>query len=293
MPFFFNDPVTIVSSQGDAKFNTPSDTGDLGTIQAWVDQLEGWTSTVKPTVFAAQKATGNGSRMSRRFYHPGRIFMMGGMVATDSAAETEDAWNTLVRIAFPMDETVRLTHEGPQPKYSDVRVISDVRVTQFMPEGFRFEVDLMSEQSFLYDALNTLSGTAGVVGSSFGGLTFPVIFPIVFGGSTSGAGNSATLNNIGNAPATPIVTLSGPLDVGWRIENSTTGKYVAFSSAVGSGQTLVIDFATRTATIEGTPITGLIDGEWWEIEPGVNVIKLYGNYYPGSSFTITAKSAWR
>jgi hypothetical protein len=293
MPFFFNDPVSIVSSEGEASFNEPGDSGDLGSVEAWLDQLDGWTSTVKPTVFSSQKAVGNGSRLSGTFYHPGRVLMVGGILATDSPAETETAWNELVRIAFPMNETVRLTHNGPQPKYTDVRVISDVRVTQFMPLGFRFEVDLMSEQSFLYDAAATLSGSAGVVGSSFGGITFPLAFPFTFGGSTSGSGNSVTLTNIGNAPSSPSVTLTGPLDAGWRLENTTTGKYISFSAGVSAGQDLIIDFVTRSATMDGTPITGLIDGAWWEVVPGINTIKLFGNYYPGSSFTITAKSAWR
>lgn len=293
MPFFLQEPTTFTSSTGEVRFNDPSDPGDLLVEHVWLDQLDGFTATVKPVVVTAQKAVGDGARIAGRFYSQGRVFMAGGMIATDTPDETESAWHNLVNLAFPMNESIRLTHYGPTPMYIDVRVISDVRPTVFMPLGFRFEVDLMSESSYLLDAVNTLSGTAGVVGNSSGGMVFPLTFPLDFNGTAAGTGNQVSLTNIGTAPSRPLVTITGPLDTGWRLENTTTGKFLSFDVSLSVGQTLTMDFSSQTASIGGVSIAGLVDGDWWDLARGPNVIKLFGNYYPATSYTVTAKSAWR
>jgi hypothetical protein len=293
VPFFFREPVTFDSPNGQVRFNDSTTLGDLTSDQAWLDQLDGWTATVKPVVVTSQRAVGDGAYIAKKFYAQGRVLMVGGMIATNSESETEQAWQQLVHLAFPLNEDIRVTHYGPTPMYLDVRVISDVRVTQFMDEGFRFEVDLMSEGSYLLDAINTLSDTAGIVGTSTGGMTFPLTFPLDFNGTSAGEGNVVVLTNIGTAPSRPVVTITGPLDQGWRLENTTTGEFLSFDVALGAGQIMTIDFQTQSADINGSSVTGLVDGDWWDIIPGTNIIKLFGNYYAASTFTVTAKSAWR
>jgi phage-related protein len=294
MAFFLNEKVVIETDEGTITFNDPTDVGDLtGAEQAWIDGLEGWTNTVKPVVVSSQKAVGDGAYVAPKFYAQGRTLVAAGMVATLSEADTDDAWTTLGADAFPLNSDVKITCYGPRPRYVTARVISDLRLTQFMPLGFRFEVDLLCADPYKYDAVNVLTGTSGIVGSSTGGMVWPLKWPLTFGTTSSGSGNQVTLTNIGNANTYPVTTITGPLDQGWRLENSTTGDFLSFNVALSAGQQLVIDHAKETATINGSSVSGLIDGDWWPLIRGTNIIKLFGNYYADASFTVTARSAWR
>jgi len=293
VPFFNRELTTFTSATGTVRFNDTSDLGDLEADQCWLDELDGWMKTVQPVVITSQKAIGDGAYIAKKFYSQGRVLMAKGMVACDTELETEQAWHELVKYAFPLNEDIVVTHYGPIPMYGTFRVISDVRVAQFMPLGFRFEVDLMSTNSFLYDAVNTLSGTSGIVGNSTGGMTFPLTFPLDFNGTAGGSGNIINLNNVGNAPTKPYVTITGPLDAGWRLENTTTGQFLSFDASLATGQVMTIDFEKESADIAGASITGLVDGDWFDLVPGNNVLKLFGNYYAAASITVTAKSAWR
>lgn len=292
MPFFNKDVTTFTSPSGTVRFNDPSNLGDYHAEQAWLDGLDGWTNTAKPVVVTSQRAVGDGAYISKKFYSQGRVLMARGLVATANKAETEAAWNQLASIAFPINQDITITNLGPINKYTIVRVISDVRCTQSMEDGFRFEVDLMSEQSFLYSVAN-LTAAAGIVGSPKGGLIFPATFPLVFNTDPQGASNAAIVNNLGNAPSKPVITIQGPVENGWRLENTTTGEFISFDTDIPQGLWLAIDFEKETALFGGVPISGLVEGDWWDLAPGVNTIKLFGNYNAAANFTVLAKSAWR
>lgn len=293
MPFFYRDVTTFASPNGTVRFNDPTGLGDYHADQAWLDGLDGWTTTVKPVVVSSQRAVGDGAYLAKKFYSQGRVFMARGLVATNTKVDTEAAWNDLVSIAFPLNEDITITNLGSVIKTTTVRVISDVRCTQLMEDGFRFEVDLMSEESYLY-SVNDISATAGIVGSATGGMTFPMTFPLEFNIDPQGASNSAIVTNIGNAPSRPVITIAGPLDAGWRLENTTSGEFIAFDkSLAGTSNKLVIDFKKQTAIIGNSTVAGLLEGDWWDIVPGANIIKLFGTYYGATTFTVSTKSAWR
>ena len=290
--FFWQKPLSVSSSNGFVNFND-ADTGELVVEHAYVDVLDGWTNTPSPVVITAQKAIGDGAETAPRFYSQGRNLHVEGMVATSGYDQTEDAWNDLVFKGFPLNDDIQITAQGPIPKYVIGRVISQVSILQIMPDGFRFGVDLLCDDPWKYDAVNSLFGSSGIAGGSTGGLTWPVTWPLVWNASIDGIGNGVTLTNIGNADTLPEITISGPLDTGWRIENETTGEFLSFDVSLSAGQTLTIDSKTETASVDGSPVVGLVDGDWFPLRPGANLIKLFGNYDPETSFTVYALSAWR
>lgn len=294
MAFFWQKPLTVVNSNGSVTFNDLSaGPGDIVAEMALVDVLDGWTATATPVVVTAQKAIGDGAFLASRLYSAGRSLHVEGLIATDGYEETENAWNDLVFKAFPLNEDLTITAQGPVPKFVVARVVSPITPLQWMPDGFRFGLDLLCTDPFKYDAVNILTGTSGVSGASSGGMTWPVTWPVVWNAQTNGVGNGVTLTNIGNADTLPTISITGPLDTGWRIENETTGEFLSFNVALLAGQTLVIDAKTESAEVEGSPVVGLIDGDWFPLKPGANFIRLFGNYDPATSFTVTALSAWR
>ena len=88
---------------------------------------------------------------------------------------------------------------------------------------------------------------------------------------------SASVTNAGST-ASPSFTVSiaGPVTpTGVYFENATQGKTVWISTAPASGQTLTVDFSTRTVTLAGSTLSGVvtIDSRWWDLSAGVNTIR--------------------
>ncbi len=293
MTFFFKEKLTFTSSYGVAKFNDTSDLGGLTAEMAFIDVLDGWTATAKPVVVSSQKAVGDGAYVANRFYNQGRVLTIEGILGTSGPTETDSVWSQLADFAFPLNDDIVVRHEGPIPRFVTARVISEISPVQFMENGFRFTVDLLCADPFKYDADNVLTGTAGIVGDSLGGRVFPALYPLTYGTTAGGSSNQVIINNIGNADTYPVITISGPVDQGWRLENSTTGDFISFDISIPTGSTLTLDHKLETATLDGSSVTGLVNGDWWPIKKGVNIIKLFGNFYAASSFTVTARSAWR
>lgn len=87
---------------------------------------------------------------------------------------------------------------------------------------------------------------------------------------------SGTVTNGGTIATHPIISIAGPVAPSTiYFENATAGKTVWINQAVADGQTLTVDFATRTVTLAGVSVTGAvsIDSRWWELAPGANTIR--------------------
>jgi hypothetical protein len=123
------------------------------------------------------------------------------------------------------------------------------------------------------------------------GVTFPVTFPLSFGGAVSGGQLQAT--NIGEFGAPWSATISGPI-VNPTLENITTGETLAFIGSVAAGETLVINSLDRSVLLNGTAsrYSWLVVGsQWFTVEPGDNAIRLAGTSGTGS-VSFSFRSAW-
>lgn len=104
---------------------------------------------------------------------------------------------------------------------------------------------------------------------------------------SSGAA-SVTLTNLGNWGSPPTVTVAGsatgPITVGLGT------KVVQVDTALGSGETLVLDFLAKTATINGLDRRDLLAGttQWWKLPPGASLV----NYSGGGTASIKHRHSY-
>lgn len=85
---------------------------------------------------------------------------------------------------------------------------------------------------------------------------------------------SGVATNTGAVATPPTIEVAGPSPASFFLRNATAGRTVWVSYAVPSGQTLVVDFAARTATISGSPVAAIAGAqEWWDLAPGANTIE--------------------
>jgi phage-related protein len=109
----------------------------------------------------------------------------------------------------------------------------------------------------------------------------------------SGADDSAVVTNGGTADTKPYIVIHGPLVAGgWHLTNVTTGGDFKIDVGVATTDTLVLDFKNQVVTLNGALVTSTIRGDFWSVVRGTNTIKLYADYDPAVSFTVTIYSAW-
>jgi len=101
-----------------------------------------------------------------------------------------------------------------------------------------------------------------------GGVTFPLVMPVVFSGTTGG---SVVVTNDGSTAARPTITIRGPATVP-TVANRTTGQSIGLFVVLDHGDEAVIDCAARTLTVAGTPARSLMlaGSSWITLAPGTN-----------------------
>jgi hypothetical protein len=161
----------------------------------------------------------------------------------------------------------------------------------YMANGYgTCEVEWWVTDPRIYDA--ELSSASTSMATPDGtGFTFPLTFPLSFGGAVTGGTFTAT--NEGEFPAPWQAVIEGPVDDP-RIENVTTGQTVGFVGSLAAGETLEIDSDFRSVLLDGTAsrYSWLTSGsQWFELAPGDNQIRLAGSSGSGS-MTFTHRSAW-
>jgi hypothetical protein len=88
----------------------------------------------------------------------------------------------------------------------------------------------------------------------------------------AGTGTTVTDSEttFGDRPTAPTFTIDGPAQDVTIVNNTADGRYVRWLGTLGAGDTMVIDMAARTITINGTAVTPSSDSRFWQLLPGVN-----------------------
>lgn len=298
MTTIFGDKVTLQRSGGSAySFNDAATLAVSwpGAVKMACDEIDGWKDTVSLDVISVPRGIGDGNYTAARFPSQARMLTIGGYIVCPNRATLDSLLDLLVIQAFPEDVDIKLTRFEPVPKYVTGRLADKVLVTQYMPaEGqARWETMLLCSDPFKYDAVNVLTGTTGIAGVTTGGRTYPRVYPLVYTSTSGGTGNAITVTNIGTARTYPVITIVGPVNSGWRVENSTTGDTMGFEITLTTGDILVIDSQNKFATLNGSPVNGLLNGDWWSLARGTNVVRLFGDYNATATFSISGISRWR
>lgn len=130
-------------------------------------------------------------------------------------------------------------------------------------------------------AAQTLSPSVGVP-APLGGFTFPLTFPLSFGGGS--VAGIITATNSGDIPCWPILTFTGPMTSPRLTNSSISGTpYIQFLTTLLTGDTLVVNtdpkyrsavYTTSGSTVGASRMYTLAQGSnWFAINPGVNTLQ--------------------
>jgi hypothetical protein len=126
------------------------------------------------------------------------------------------------------------------------------------------------------------------------GFGFNLGFSFGFGG-VSTTTDQVIVNNPGNRPTPPIMTINGPV-TNPRIFNETQGKEMQFNITLATGETLVIDTKNKTVKLNGTTNrrNTLIAPTWFYLNGGATQLRYRAESSDPTSFlTIEFRPAWR
>lgn len=138
------------------------------------------------------------------------------------------------------------------------------------PRHSTFAIDFLAHSRFI-ESYSAASLTINPL--TRGGFILPVVLPISF---AEGSGGEGSATNNGDEPAYPIITLDGPL-TNPRLENVTTGAFMALTLTIGVGEQVVIDMGERTIVQGGVTnrmSTKSSDSSFWALPAGLSEIRL-------------------
>lgn len=287
MPTIFRDKVVV----GGATFNDAS-LRPAGALYWGIDVLDGWKSSPDLDVTLNKISDVDGEIMGDFQSIGARYLTVAGYVLGESRAASDGLEDVLTN-AFRRNVDLILERYEPVPKFVRCRRAGPIVIDPPMDNGWRFTVDLICPDPFKYSVTPVGPYTSGAAGLSSGGRTYPRTYPLVYTTVVSGSENRVVIVNAGTANATPVVSMTGPLvKGGWRLSNDTTGEDLSMDVGLALGDTLTVDFATELVYVNGFLVSPNITGDFWRIVPGTNNIKLYADYDPATTFTISTNSAW-
>lgn len=289
MPTLFQDRVVI----NGVVFNDRNAMPIPGLIYWGLDVLDPWDSTPEIDMVFARIGVVDGEIPGEVAAYAGKQYTIGGYVLAEDREIAQSAWETIVRDVIPRGADVVIRRDEPTPKFTTVR-LNGPREPQWVgPTGFRWAAQARAYDSFRY-AVEPWEGEAGVAGQIQGGRVYPRVYPLVYNLNASGGTTRVEALNSGTSD-TPkwYVNLSGPLAAGsWRIVNETTGALLRIGVEVPEGSLLTIDMQAETATLDGAIVNATVTGDFFRLVPGVNMIRLFGDYDPAARINVTAYSAW-
>lgn len=133
--------------------------------------------------------------------------------------------------------------------------------------------------------LTTAAATSG------GGRTYGRVYPLTY--AAGGTGGNLTAVNAGNFPTRPWARITGP-STAPRLENTTTGQYLALGLTLAAGEFVDVDFDDHTILLGGTAsrYSTLMSGStFWELGAGTNLIKFTAADSMGT-LEFRYRSAW-
>lgn len=184
----------------------------------------------------------------------------------------------------------------PGDVFSKFRVNVKCRKRQ-LPLDVEYVVGRKASAALLFEATdprvydNAESTASTGVTTSTGGLTFPLTFPLDFGGT--GTSGLVDLTNSGNFTTPWQARIDGPV-TNPKIENVTTGQQLEFALTVAAGEWITVDSDLRLVLLNGTSsryssLTAA--SSWWDLPAGTTQCRFSGTTAGAPSVTFTWRSA--
>lgn len=232
------------------------------------------------------------------FYGKRLITFSGIIVGQDEAHVMEIQDQLKLVVGLPLEPTS--TNNGLITiKYTDPRgralqttgkVYSAPRFSRIMKENFKLAFQLVLKSANPDIESQSATTSNGVRGYEAGSLKLPTKLTAKIEVVNR---QTLTINNIGNTYANLILTINGAL-TNPRIENLTTGKYMAFTRTLTAGQYIKINSSLGTIVDEnGVDISADLDGgsEFIKLATGNNILMLTSDENEGATDPIATRIA--
>lgn len=227
-------------------------------------KLDGWGSP-GGTGGVQQRAAADGGTNPRQWLKP-RALSATGRIEAPTAALRQDAEHRLeaalglamfdLRVVDAIPLRVRTRREGDIAMEDDTDLQSTWQADLICPDPRRYGVNPHT----------VLIGLPSAVG----GMSFPVTFPMSFGGSYSSGDQNAP--NAGNYPAPVTIRIDGPV-TNPSLTNVATGQTLTYNGSLAAGEWVAIYTDPLRALLMGNGgRTGLLSGSPWQLVPGDNLI---------------------
>lgn len=233
-------------------------------------------------------------------YYDERVFVLNLQVFGAALSLPYETVVASVGTAFQSitDPNGQLPFEFILPDWTESRIITCRPTKGSTPINRTFSqyvadipIEMTASDPLIYSS--TLHSNSAGLPSPTAGLTFPVTFNVTFGASTGG---SMIVVNAGNYITAPTFTIRGPV-TNPTISFPSTGQFMTFAITLTSSDTLVVNMAARTVTLNGTAnryntiVTG---SSWFGIPPGTWSIGVAStdSAQVAALFTTTWRDAW-
>jgi hypothetical protein len=215
--------------------------------------IDGWHTGPGVTTTQTQRVTGHG-QFAQDSHRTGRVIAITAQIRAHARTHIADAIDTLAALladgGFGRFEFFDVDHGH---RWADVQLLTEPDFAWNGSPYLRYQLQLLAPGSYRYGVTST--ETTGFATDPTGvGAVFPAFGAGVFefGDVDTGNVGVVTARNPGNAPATPLFTVTGPAPAGgFTITETTTGRTITYLGTLPDGSTLVIDPSDASALIDG------------------------------------------
>lgn len=208
-----------------------------------------------------------------------QTFDLAGYVDAGTMAATEDAYDELCGVFAR--EGQRLLRFRRLGRSEDEQALVTLGGGPDAPqEGYgrtvKYAVSLVGADPRVYSSALKSGSYDPTASLSGGGAPMPLVFPLVFTGTTA---TQLVVANLGKTATPPVLTIKGPV-ANPIIDNDTLVQSIYLLVTLGAADTLVVDVAARTVTLNGAVRQDLFDASrstWWELAAGENALRLRGS----------------
>lgn len=154
-------------------------------------------------------------------------------------------------------------------------------------QRIRWSLDVFAQDPRIYAFTQSIGSYDPTVGAS-SGLELPLLWPLDFQGSGV---TYLSLENEGTFPTPPIFTIEGPVTNPILDNDTTSQSFYTSGLTLAAGESAVVDMGARTFSIEGVVRMDFLDAalsSWFELQPGVNDIRLRGSGMASSQTSLSA-----
>lgn len=216
----------------------------------------------------------HGARFANAYYGRRIMSIEGEIIASDS--EDFETKRRAIQEALDLSSGLKqlnITTKSGILLKADVVVNSKVEQEYESGKVIRceFRIELVAPFPFL-ESLEENQRDILILNSGGGEIPMEIPFSLALGATIS-----EPIENAGNGNAFPTVRIHGTIENPSLI-NQTTGKTLSIAYDMTNDTDYIdLDFYNRTAILNGaTNVMQYVSGDWWELVPGENSVKLTG-----------------